>query len=327
MNDAAKKAVEKRLRDHGDCRMTGQDRSRERLNVLLSDLLDGALADQQIAELRVLLRDDEAARQLYFDQVMTHAMLQWRHGSSAPFAAESDLAQADSAVAAIRDVSGVRDVTKLNSERVGLFDDADQVTERKPTRPSTFGFIGGLSSPGMFYPVTFALLLMVVVGAWQGVRMFVARDSASDDGANNRPAMVSAATEPQIVPAVSQRSVAKITGSADCNWCNAKPNLKIGDGLSVGQTFELASGVSEITFDVGARVILQSPASFSIDSSKSIRLAHGKLTAEITSARAHGFTVVTPDATFVDQGTEFGVEVAPGGGSRVHVFKGEVDLC
>ena len=36
--------------------------------------------------------------------------------------------------------------------------------------------------------------------------------------------------------------------------------------------------------------------------------------------------ILTPEATFVDQGTEFGVEVSPGGSSKVHVFQGLVDV-
>ena len=35
----------------------------------------------------------------------------------------------------------------------------------------------------------------------------------------------------------------------------------------------------------------------------------GKATVEIKTERARGFKILTPEATFVDQGTEFGVEV------------------
>jgi hypothetical protein len=52
----------------------------------------------------------------------------------------------------------------------------------------------------------------------------------------------------------------------------------------------------------------------------------GKVTAEITTMEARGFRIHTPRATFTDQGTEFGVEVVPGGSSRIHVFKGRVDV-
>ncbi len=41
----------------------------------------------------------------------------------------------------------------------------------------------------------------------------------------------------------------------------------------------------------------------------------------------HGFRVNTPSESIIDQGTEFGVEVTPQGSSRVHVFKGAVDIA
>ena len=84
--------------------------------------------------------------------------------------------------------------------------------------------------------------------------------------------------------------------------------------------------MAEIEFDIGAKVILQSPAAFQLLSANSARLEMGKATVEIKNERARGFKILTPEATFVDQGTEFGVEVAPGGSSKVHVFKGLVDV-
>ena len=80
--------------------------------------------------------------------------------------------------------------------------------------------------------------------------------------------------------------------------------------------------MAEIIFDVGAKVILQGPATFEVESGTSARLSLGKATTQITTAAARGFQIRTPQATFVDQGTEFGVEVSPGGSSRVHVFQG-----
>ena len=71
---------------------------------------------------------------------------------------------------------------------------------------------------------------------------------------------------------------------------------------------------------------MQAPAVLVVEGAKSARLERGKLSAEITSTAARGFQIRTPDGDFVDQGTEFGVEVSPDGNSRVHVFRGEVDV-
>ena len=57
--------------------MTNHPASADRLQPLLSAMLDGQLTDGQIAELRRLLRTDPAARRQYVRQVNTHVMLQW----------------------------------------------------------------------------------------------------------------------------------------------------------------------------------------------------------------------------------------------------------
>jgi hypothetical protein len=128
------------------------------------------------------------------------------------------------------------------------------------------------------------------------------------------------------LPASRAPSIARITAARNCRWEDGQAAFNIGDSLTIGQSLRLTSGVAELKFDIGATVIVQSPATFSVESGKAIRMSAGKLTAEITKPEARGFKVLTPEATYVDQGTEFGVEVAPGGNSRVHVFQGAVDL-
>ena len=131
------------------------------------------------------------------------------------------------------------------------------------------------------------------------------------------------------VPMVGVRAaptaVAQLIRTAGCRWADA--DSEHGDRLVVGQSLHLASGVAEIHFDVGVKVVLQAPASFQIQSAKSARLDRGKLAASITSDAAHGFRIDTPEAVYTDQGTEFGVEVSPGGASRACVFKGRVDVA
>jgi hypothetical protein len=119
--------------------------------------------------------------------------------------------------------------------------------------------------------------------------------------------------------------VAQLVRTAGCRW--ADQDSAHGDRLAIGQSLHLASGVAEIQFDVGVKVVLQAPAAFRIESAKSARLDRGKLTAVVTTQAAHGFRIDTPEAVYVDQGTEFGVEVSPGGSSRACVFKGRVDVA
>ena len=89
------------------------------------------------------------------------------------------------------------------------------------------------------------------------------------------------------------------------------------------QTLRLAKGSVEFTTARGATVVLEAPAEFRFESAQRLRLARGKAAADAPPA-AKGFTVITPSGEVIDLGTKFGVDVAPGGASEVHVFKGEV---
>ena len=138
-------------------------------------------------------------------------------------------------------------------------------------------------------------------------------------------------------------AVARITALADCKWS------KQGSGISktkdprpkavyLGDRFVLSSGLMEITYDTGAKVILEGPCTYAIDSDRGGFLAVGRLTARVDqgSRKTHPsafslqpsalFAVRTPTAVVTDLGTEFGVEVEESGATRSHVFQGKVEL-
>ena len=62
--------------------------------------------------------------------------------------------------------------------------------------------------------------------------------------------------------------------------------LQPGQRLAIGQALALDAGVLELTFDLGARVVVQAPAVVKLESPASLRLEKGKLSAEITDVRA-----------------------------------------
>ena len=161
--------------------------------------------------------------------------------------------------------------------------------------------------------------------------------------------------------------VGRITGMVDCKWtenpkseirnpkqiANRKSEIRNQKSVvSLGDKFALASGLMEITYDTGARVILQGPVSYEVESAAGGFLSLGKLTARVEKKVASGqwpvaskpetsnpqslipnpslstnhyplFTIKTPTATVTDLGTEFGVEVN-GQDARVCVFDGVV---
>lgn len=163
---------------------------------------------------------------------------------------------------------------------------------------------GWSSGPAILFSLAGLLLVAGGIAAWTSLR----------------PERVAVQEKP------AEQFVARLILSDGCRWLDEEAPPEAGGALAMGRSLHLASGLVEIQFDVGVRIILQGPASFGIVSPSSARLTLGKLTAEITSPEARGFKILTPEATLIDQGTEFGVEVAPGGSQRVHVFKGEVDM-
>ena len=70
---------------------------------------------------------------------------------------------------------------------------------------------------------------------------------------------------------------------------------------------------------------MQAPARLKVDETNGLSLLSGKLTAVVPVA-AHGFVVNCPDATVVDLGTEFGVDIHGNGLTDIDVFKGSVSL-
>lgn len=202
-----------------------------------------------------------------------------------------------------------------------------------PRAPGTAGETPALRMPTMQWPtkrllaVLATLAAAIVVAIAIPVWYFHHGNHPNSQIAANKPSD-HVSPPPPLAPSPPRfaNPVARLIRTANCRWNTSGVAPAVGDALAAGQSLNLASGVAEFRFDIGAKVILQSPAAFLIESPTSARLDAGKVTVEITDPSARGFKILTPGATFVDQGTEFGVEVAPGGSSKVHVFKGLVDV-
>ena len=157
--------------------------------------------------------------------------------------------------------------------------------------------------------------------------------------------------------------VGRITGMVDCKWEKKGSGFRVQGSetenppsnihhptslVSLGDKYALASGLMEITYDTGAKVILQGPVTYSVEANGGYLLV-GKLTGKLekkndeckmmndelrthasdihpSSFILHPFSIRTPTATVTDLGTEFGVEVSKHGITKTHVFVGEVQI-
>jgi hypothetical protein len=141
--------------------------------------------------------------------------------------------------------------------------------------------------------------------------------------------------------------VGRVTGMVDCQWADPKTGTVGHAYVPLGRTYALASGLMEVTYDSGARVILQGPCTYNVESRTGGYLSLGRLTAKLQRKTKGGnreaekgeldnvesrhsnsdlFAIRTPTAKITDFGTEFGVEVDESGVSRAHVYQGKVEM-
>ncbi|MBU4270903.1 MAG: NPCBM/NEW2 domain-containing protein [Planctomycetes bacterium] len=160
--------------------------------------------------------------------------------------------------------------------------------------------------------------------------------------------------------------VGRITGLVDVKWSD-DPRFLPPMGFAyvpLGRKYKLDAGLMQITYDSGAKVILEGPCTYEVESTSGGYLALGKLTAKVEKERSEVrsqrsevrsqrsdhyplstshqplatnsnpqslipnplFAIRTPTALVTDLGTEFGVEVDEAGVTESHVFRGKVVL-
>lgn len=117
--------------------------------------------------------------------------------------------------------------------------------------------------------------------------------------------------------------VAQITGTHNCRWARPELAIDYGSTLRTGQRVELEEGLAEITFENGATMLLEGPASFVVDAADKLGLVSGRLAA-IVPQRAGGFRIHTQTLEVVEVGAEFGVWAQESGAAELHVFNGLV---
>jgi Concanavalin A-like lectin/glucanases superfamily/FecR protein len=122
----------------------------------------------------------------------------------------------------------------------------------------------------------------------------------------------------------AEEFAAQITGLENCAWANSNSAPKLGDQLPHGQHLELNSGVAEITFDSGAEVTIEGPATLDLNSAWEATLHRGKLRAEVPAA-AVGFGIHSATVDVVDLGTQFGMAIDSSGATDVCVLAGAVE--
>jgi hypothetical protein len=187
-----------------------------------------------------------------------------------------------------------------------------------PTVPSglQFSAFGHFSSG---WPVAYLIAAVIFgVGAFVGSVTHVSHLTQVAGPSESRQKQATAIPQEQ--------AVGRITGMVNCQWAGST-TAAVSDRVAMGDTLALSSGLVEVTYDTGARVILQGPVTYEIETHNGGFLSNGKLTGTVERETAAGFCVRTPTATAIDLGTQFGIEVAADKSTRIHVLEGRVSVA
>ena len=253
---------------------------------LLERLIDGEFTSEDWTQLNECISQGDQPRRYYHSYMRLHAGLEWRIGERAT-------------------TQGVCPWMPNIADQLPFPSFAPRLTDRRQT-PSSFPILlsttlhatlGGFPE-GM--PLAY-LVATVVTGLGLLISSLVSVSPPEPVARNAVPAMV---VEPKA------EYVGRITGMADCKWektglgvrdwgLEKGSGFRIQDGtenhqsstfqslilnpqslVSLGDRFTLASGLMEITYDTGAKVILQGPVTYEVESNGGY-LAVGKLTGKL----------------------------------------------
>ncbi len=258
-----------------------------RLDYLLNQYVDEGLLVEERQELESQLLQSAEARQLFWSKILFHGLIRDCYEE---LSIQKDLDSAWNCSMADSDSLPIPEHTTSGSLASATDPDLFS-TEAAPPAFPLLGTLGNAWSGtvGFFsQEVPFSLLVATVItalGLWGSSLIYVSQRQSI--ATTNRP--------PASVPAPSndrqeQSYVGQITGMVNCKGqlkgvgtrgleFHATNNLT--SHIALGDQFILSSGLMEITYDTGAKVILQGPVTYEVDSPDGGFLSVGKLTARL----------------------------------------------
>ena len=283
--------------------------ARERLDLRRSivRLCEGQLTDEEGSQLKTQLADSEESRQIFAGYNALVALLELEVPtltSDACGTSEFDLMEDEAGE------NGARNIHSATSTFPGL-------------GLSGIPWIGPTSYMSSGWPVAYLVAtVMTAFGLIICANMYISPPSQ----VVGPTAVEWSAVSPASRDSMQQVVVGRVTGMADCKWAGSGENSQkdLKSHVSLGDQLNIRSGLVEITYDTGAKVILQGPVMYEVESKNGGFMLVGKLTGKVENETAKGFFVRTPTAVVTDLGTEFGVEVSREGNTISHVFRGAI---
>lgn len=281
---------------------------------LVDALSDRSITDEQLADLNGRLEADAASRWEYLSLMRVEAELGAIHhplAGQAPPLPERGHSLAERAVAP-RLAAALRDGDDGRVE-VGGAALTYQSSPRSdgPTRRSALG--SRIRFTQMMGALAASVAVTAVLSSWA--------TRAGMEGSGPLAALFG-----PDAAAISGKSatVARVAATRNCRWRGSLGDLGFGADVTEGQLLELETGVAELTFDCGARLVLEGPAAFRVADSESVELFTGRVAAAIPRD-VTTFSVRTPRLVVGDSGAQYGVVAGADGSDEVHVFEGAVE--
>ena len=239
------------------------DRFRD-LDALLAALCDHTAEPQDIKRIESLAHDDEGINHV-LDYLHLDGLLRWEFGAGVE-KNDSDAGEKPYGEPAAVD-SPEADARPI----IILTTDA--------TRAPFFSLQSPLALGLVSYSAALLIVGVALLGAWIH-KIDRGGGSSIASNENSRRSTTTGEESPHDRPAPV--FVGRVTGIAGAKWSD-EPNYiaPIGVRVALGRTYKLKSGLMEITYDSGAKVILQGPCSYEVDSTAGGYLALGKLTAKV----------------------------------------------
>jgi len=345
------------------------------LSELLAALCDGELSTAEWERLESLLIGDAEAQEFYSRYIALDVDLAWH--STSPVVRRGTIPAQGNLLAEPTQAGTTEFSGESVSKPVGLVSSESKaasmpwmfdipakprpkvVIEPSPPRPIPWYSVNSpIGLPLISYSLG-AIIMLIAIGIGAVVHITHSYEIAAGKTATSEEVFGSGggsdglsgalATAEKVEPKKQEEApfVGHISGMADCRW--ADPALKpITPRIRQGTKFALESGLMEITYTTGAKVILQGPCTYEVESPHGGYLALGKLTARVKPPKFNSsipakrsrqafqtrklslekslFAVRTPTAIITDLGTEFGVEVVSDS-SYILVFQGSVNVA
>ncbi len=130
----------------------------------------------------------------------------------------------------------------------------------------------------------------------------------------------------QMMPQPVSEAVATLKESVGARWVDGKIPIVLGMRvMNTDPSYILGEGMAEFQFDSGAKMVVESPASFRFITGDQVQLNYGRIFVDTEQAPGD-FTVQTPQSRIIDLGTQFGVYAGMQGETELHVMEGKTLL-